>query len=308
MLNFKSLHSPYLIAEVGINHNGDLQIAKKLIDAVFACSWDCVKFQKRNPDVCVPQEQKFVPKETPWGKMTYLEYKHRLEFKKKEYDYIDRYCKEKPVSWAASVWDIDSLRFIEQYDVPFIKIPSAKLTDIELVEETARTGLPIILSTGMSTLEEIDSAVDILNRHTSNFILLHTNSSYPAKLEEVNLNCIRTLKDRYNCEIGYSGHEYGLEPTVFAVTLGAMVVERHITLDHTMWGTDQSSSIEPMGMDMLYKRIRNIKGILGDGVKRVTVSELAIKEKLRGRQKYDAVGVGSYRQISLTREDRTIVM
>lgn len=283
MFDFKNLNKPYFIGEVGINHNGDLQIVKKLIDAVFACSWNCVKFQKRNPDICVPEKQKGVIRETPWGKMSYLEYKHKLEFGKEEYDYIDKYCKEKPISWTVSVWDIDSLNFIEQYDVPFIKIPSAKVTDLELITEVALTELPVILSTGMSTLEEIDEAVDILRKSSSDFMLMHTNSSYPTKIEELNLNCIRTLKERYDCEVGYSGHEYGLEPPLFAVALGAMVIERHITLDHTMWGTDQSSSIEPMGMDMLYKRIRNVKQILGDGIKRITESELIVRKKLRGQ-------------------------
>jgi len=283
VFDFRKLDKPYLIAEVGINHNGDIQIAKRLIDATFACSWSCVKFQKRNPDKCVPESEKNKGKNTPWGEMTYLEYKHRMEFGRKEYDYIDKYCREKPISWTASVWDIDSLNFITQYDVPFIKIPSAKITDFELVTESARTKLPIILSTGMSTLDDIDKAVDILRRYNSNFMLMHTNSSYPTKIEEINLNCIKTLKEKYNCEIGYSGHEYGLQPTVFAVVLGAMVVERHITLDHTMWGTDQSSSVEPMGMDALYKRIRNVKQVLGDGIKRVTESELIARKKLRGQ-------------------------
>lgn len=283
MIDFKKLNKPYLIAEIGINHNGDLQIAKKLIDAVHACSWNCVKFQKKNPDKCIPESEKNKIKDTPWGKMTYLEYKHKLEFGKEEYDYIDKYCREKPINWTASVWDIDSLNFIKKYDVAFIKIPSAKVTDLELIEEVARTKLSIILSVGMSTLEEIDKAVDMLKKYTSSFLLMHTNSSYPAKMEELNLNCIKTLKERYDCEVGYSGHEYGLEPTMFAVVLGAMVIERHITLDHTMWGTDQSSSVEPMGMDMLYKRIRNIKQVLGDGIKRVTESELEVRKKLRGQ-------------------------
>lgn len=281
-VNLKDLERPYLIAEIGINHNGDIQIAKKLIDAAFSCQWDCIKFQKKNPDICVPREQKDIIKDTPWGKMSYLEYKHKLEFGKKEYDYIDKYCKEKPISWAASVWDIDSLNFIKNYDVPFIKIPSAKLSDSQLLKSAAKTKMTIILSTGMSTLDEIDSAVDALRRNSANFILMHTNSNYPAKLEELNLNCIKTLKERYKCEVGYSGHEYGLEPTVFAVALGAMVIERHIAIDHNMWGTDQSSSIEPMGMDMLYKRIRNIKQILGDGIKNISKGELPVRNKLRG--------------------------
>jgi N-acetylneuraminate synthase len=282
MLEINKLEKPYLVAELGINHNGDLQIAKKLIDAAFACSWDCVKFQKKNPDICVPAAQKHIPKDTPWGSMTYLEYKYRLELDKTEHHYIDKYCEEKPINWAASVWDIDSLNFIRQYGVSFIKIPSAKITDLELVEETVRSGFPIILSTGMSTLSELDKVVDIARKHTSNFLLMHTNSSYPAKIEDLNLNCIRTLRERYDCEIGYSGHEFGLEPTVLAVILGAKVIERHITLDHSMWGTDQSSSVEVMGMDALYKRIRAIKTILGDGVKRITENEFAVMRKLRG--------------------------
>ncbi|MCX5695172.1 MAG: N-acetylneuraminate synthase family protein [Candidatus Omnitrophica bacterium] len=282
MISFEDLKSPYLIAEIGINHNGDLQLTKKLIDAAHACNWNCVKFQKKNPDLCVPESQKSVIKDTPWGKMSYLEYKHKLEFGKKEYDFIDRYCKEKPISWAASVWDIDSLNFIKEYNVAFIKIPSAKVADLKLIKETASSKCTVILSTGMSTIEEIDSAVEVLRKYSKNFLLMHTNASYPADTKELNLNCIKTLRDRYNCSVGYSGHEYSIEPTVYATVLGAKVVERHITLDHEMWGTDQSSSIEPMGMDMLYKRVRYINEILGDGIKRITKGELSVKKKLRG--------------------------
>jgi N-acetylneuraminate synthase len=283
MSDFNNLTKPYLIAEIGINHNADLQIAKKLIDAAHACGWDCVKFQKKNPDLCVPASQKGVIKDTPWGKMSYLEYKHKLEFGKKEYDYIDKYCKEKPISWAASVWDSDSLDFIQGYDVAFIKIPSAKVTDLKLIKEAACAKSTVILSTGMSTLEEIDNAVEVLRKYSKSFLLMHTNASYPADMKELNLNCIKTLRDRYNCEIGYSGHEYSVEPTVYAAVLGARVLERHITLDHEMWGTDQSSSLEPMGMDMLYKRVRYIGETLGDGVKRITASEYATKKKLCGQ-------------------------
>ncbi|MBU1863863.1 MAG: N-acetylneuraminate synthase family protein [Candidatus Omnitrophica bacterium] len=281
-MNFNKITKPYLIAEVGINHNGDLQLAKKLIDAAHACSWNCVKFQKRNPDSCVPEKQKSVMKDTPWGTMSYLEYKHKLEFGEKEYDYIDAYCKEKPIQWGASIWDIDSLRFIKRYDVAFIKIPSAKITDHELVVEASKTHYPLIVSTGMSTVKEIDTVVETVRKHTLNFILMHTNSSYPTKIQELNLHCIKTLRERYKCAVGYSGHEYGLEPTAFAAVLGAMVIERHITLDHTMWGTDQAASVEPMGMDMLYKRIRDVNTILGDGKRTVTESETIIRKKLRG--------------------------
>jgi N-acetylneuraminate synthase len=278
---FRSIKSPYLIAEIGINHNGDLQIAKRLMDAVFACGWDCAKFQKKNPDLCIPESHKNMIRKTPWGDKTYLEYKKILEFDRTEYEYIDRYCKEKPIDWTASVWDLESLYFIDSFDVEFIKIPSAKLTDYELLASAANTGRPIMLSTGMSTLEEIDAAVIILKTSASDFMLMHCNSSYPAKKEETNLLTIKSLRDRYGCEIGYSGHEYGLEPTTYAAVLGAKVIERHITISHELWGTDQASSIEPHGMDMLYKRIQDIDKMLGDGKKMVYDSELEVMKKLR---------------------------
>jgi len=282
MIDFKKLKEPYLIAEIGINHNGDLQIAKRLIDAAHACHWDCVKFQKRDPDICVPEHQKNNPKETPWGKMTYLEYKKRIEFGKEEYDYIDTYCKEKPIDWAASVWDIPSLEFISNYTIPFIKIPSAKLTDKELIMQSCKTGKPLIVSTGMSTIEEIDETVDILEKYASQYVLLHCNSAYPAPYNELNLRCIHALQERYKCPIGYSGHEKDLEPTVYASVLGANIIERHITLDHDMWGTDQASSLEVLAMDMLKKRIKNIDQILGSSRKVVTENEKAMRKKLRG--------------------------
>lgn len=282
MINFKDIKKPYFIAEIGINHNGDLNIAKKLIDAAFACDWDCVKFQKREPDICVPEHQKKCEKDTPWGKMTYLEYKKKMEFGKEQYDYIDKYCKEKPINWTVSVWDLPSLEFILKYDVPFIKIPSAKLTDRVLVEAVAKSGKPILLSTGMSTLEEIDGAVEILKKNNSNFALMHCNSAYPAPHAELNLNCIKTLKERYNCVVGYSGHEYDPEPSVYAAIIGAKIIERHITLDHSMWGTDQAASLEIAGMDTLKKRALSVEETLGDGKKVVTKSEEPIKLKLRG--------------------------
>ncbi len=273
----------FMIAEIGINHNGSLDIAKKLIDAAFACDWHCVKFQKRTPDLCVPEDQKNLLRDTPWGKITYLEYKYRVEFNHKEYSYIDKYCKEKPLNWTASVWDIPSLEFILAYDVPFIKIPSAKLTEFELLRHASQSGKPVILSTGMSTFEEVDEAVEILEKFSKgDYILMHTNSAYPAPIEELNLRVIKYLKDRYGCIIGYSGHEYGLEPSVIAVSLGAKVIERHITLDHNMWGSDHAASLEVHAMDMLHKRIKEIKNVLGDGVKRVTDTEKLSRKKLRG--------------------------
>ncbi len=281
MVNFKELDKPYFIGEIGINHNGDTQITKRLIDAAFACQWDCVKFQKRNPDVCVPEHQKGVMRDTPWGRMTYLEYKYKVEFGKDEYDFINKYSKDKPIDWTTSVWDLDSLEFMQQYDVPFLKIPSALITDDELVIETAKTQIPIIISTGMSTIEEVDNAVNIILKEGVNPVIMHCNSSYPTPKNELNLRVIETLKNRYDCPIGYSGHEEDLEATVIAVSMGAKVIERHITLSHDMWGTDQKSSLEVMGMDMLRKRCMQVNEILGSTEKVVTESEIEIRKKLR---------------------------
>ena len=281
IIDFGKLKAPYLVGEVGINHNGDLQIAKKLTDAVFSCNWHCVKFQKRNPDVCVPEKQKNIMRDTPWGKITYLEYKRKVEFGKEEYDYIDKYCSEKPVNWTASVWDMDSLNFILQYEVPFIKIPSAMLANTELLIEAAKSKKTLIVSTGMSTLKEIDEAMKIIEKYGVMPVIMHTNSSYPTPTDELNLRLIPFLKKRYGCVIGYSAHERGLEPTVVAVALGAVVVERHITLSHEMWGTDHKSSMIVLAMDMLARRIKDINAMLGSEEKIVTKSEIPIREKLR---------------------------
>jgi len=273
----------YLIAEIGINHNADMQITKRLIDASFACGWDCVKFQKRNPDLCVPEAQKGVKRQTPWGEMTYLEYKYKMEFGHAEYEYIDYYCANKPIQWTASVWDIDSLSFILEYEVPFIKIPSAKMVETDLILAIACSEKPVVMSTGMSDLCEIDASVGILEKYMpGNYALMHTNSAYPSPPGDINLKAISTLKERYGCPVGYSGHEYGLDPSVLAVAHGANLIERHITLDHNMWGTDQKASLEVHAMDMLHKRIAEAAVCLGDGVKRVAESEKPIRDKLRG--------------------------
>lgn len=270
----------YVIAEIGINHNGSLDTAKRLIDVAAVSGCDAVKFQKRNPDVCVPEHQKNKPRETPWGTMTYLEYKYRMEFEKEEYDEIDRYCKEKGIEWSASPWDLDSLEFLMQYDIPWIKIPSAMITNEELMRASAATGKKVIFSTGMSTYEEIDQAVEWLG--DSEVLMLHCNSSYPAPLKDLNLQCIKTLKDRYGCEVGYSGHEFRLGTSVAAIYLGATCVERHITLDRTMWGSDHLSSVEPQGLIKMIRGIRELEEAYGDGVKTVTEGELAPRKKLRG--------------------------
>lgn len=272
----------YIIAEIGINHNGSLDVAKKLIDIAAVAGCDAVKFQKRNPDVCVPEHQKNVIRQTPWGEMTYLEYKYKVEFEQDEYDEIDAYCTEKGIDWSASPWDLDSLKFLEQYDLPWIKIPSAMITKDDLLRECAKTGKKIIFSVGMSNLEEIDHAVEILKEEKADFAMLHCNSTYPAPLEELNLKCIQTLKERYGCEVGYSGHEFRLGTTVASVYLGATILERHITLDRTMWGSDHLASVEPQGLIKLVKGVRELEMALGDGNKVVTEGELPVRKKLRG--------------------------
>ena len=271
-----------MIGEIGINHNGDINIAKKLIDAVNACGWNCAKFQKRNPDICVPEHQKQIERDTPWGKMSYIDYKYRVEFGKEEYDLIEKYCSEKPLDWSVSVWDTDSLSFALNYDIPFIKIPSAHITNNVLLEESAQSNIPIVISTGMSNWEMIDNAVEIIGKRTDEFAILHCNSTYPAPQDELNLNVIPKMKERYDCIIGYSGHEYNLEPSVLAVALGAQIIERHVTLDHNMWGTDQSSSLEVHAIDLLKKRIKGVKNILGGKEKIITDSEKPFLKKLRG--------------------------
>ena len=275
--------SIYIIAEIGINHNGDLNIAKELIDIAKVAGCDVVKFQKRNPDVCVPEHQKTVLRQTPWGEMTYLDYKYKVEFNRQEYDEIDLYCKDKNIKWTASPWDLDSLDFLTQYNIPFIKIPSALLTDLELIKASAESGKAIILSTGMSTLEEIDAAVNIIKTTNDSveYSILHCNSTYPAPIEDLNLRCIQSLKDRYQCPVGYSGHEFGLTTTIASICFGASIIERHITLDRTMWGTDQMCSVEPQGLIKLVRGIRELDSALGDGLKRVTQGEEVIKKKLR---------------------------
>ena len=281
----------YFIAEIGINHNGDMDIAKRLIDIASAAGCDSVKFQKRNPDVCVPEDEKSKIRETPWGKMTYLDYKYKVEFGKEEYDEIDVYCKERKIDWSASPWDLDSLEFLMQYDIPYIKIPSAMLTNDELLIAVRDTDKKVILSTGMSTREEIDHAVVLLKskivvepyyEKAGNFVLLHCNSTYPAPIDELNLSAIKTLKERYNCEVGYSGHEFRLSTSVAATYLGASVIERHITLDRSMWGSDQLSSVEPQGLFKLMSGIRELELARGDGELKVTESEKKVRKHLRG--------------------------
>ncbi len=269
----------YIIAEIGINHNGDLETAKKLIDAAVLAGCDAVKFQKRTPELCVPRDQWDIPRETPWGCLSYIEYKKRIEFGPEEYKEIDRYCSEKGIAWFASCWDEPSVDFIEQFNPACYKIASASLTDDNLLKHINERGRPMILSTGMSTMDEIRHAVSLLDK--DRLLIAHCTSTYPCKPEQLNLRVIQTLKQEFNCPVGYSGHEVGLQTTLAAVVLGACFVERHITLDRAMWGSDHAASVEPGGLMRLVRDIRVIEAAMGDGVKRVYGSEQSSIKKLR---------------------------
>ncbi len=273
-------HPVYIVGEIGINHNGDLKSALKLIDAAALAGCDAVKFQKRTPEVCVPLEQRDVIRETPWGSMTYMDYRYRVEFDAEQYGEIDRYCGEKDIAWFASCWDAPSIGFMEQFNPPGYKIASASLNDHELIDEHVKTGRPLIVSTGMSTLEEIDAATSRVK--PGKLIITHTTSTYPCPTEELNLRVIPSLVDQFKCPVGYSGHEVGLQTTGAAVALGACLVERHITLDRTLWGSDQAASIEPWGLMRLVRDIRAIEAALGDGKKIIYESEAKIRKRLRG--------------------------
>jgi N-acetylneuraminate synthase len=270
----------FIVAEIGLNHNSDINIAKKLIDSAVKAGCDAVKFQKRTPEKCVPHDQWDVERDTPWGRMTYIDYRHKMEFGKDDYGEIDSYCRKKDILWFASCWDEDSVDFINQFNPPCYKIPSAGLTDAGLLMHTRAKNKPIILSTGMSTMEQINKAVEILG--PENLVILHCVSTYPAKSEELNLSAIQTLKQQFpHIPIGYSGHEVALSPSIMAAALGACMIERHITLDRAMWGTDQAASMEPRGIQLLVRDIRTWKAAKGDGIKRVLESEVPIMAKLR---------------------------
>ncbi len=270
----------YIIAEIGINHNGDLQVAKQMIDAAVHAGADAVKFQKRTPDVATPPEQQKQMRETPWGYITYLDYRCKVEFDQAQYREIDRHCKEKGIAWLVSVWDEPSVVFMEEFDTPAYKIPSACLTDHNLLKHVRKTGKPMILSTGMSTLPQIHKAVDAVG--AEKLAILHCTSTYPCEPEELNLKMVETLRQEFpNTPVGYSGHEVGLVPSAVAVALGACLVERHLTLDRAMWGSDQAASVEPGGFERLVKYIRVTEASLGDGVKKIYESERPSMAKLR---------------------------
>ncbi len=273
-------HPAYVIAEIGINHNGDLGIAKQMIDAALHAGVDAVKFQKRTPEIATPPDQQGQMRETPWGYITYLEYRRKVEFSEEQYCEIEKYCKQKGLTWLVSVWDEPSVDFMEKFDTPAYKIPSACLTDAGLIRKARATGKPVILSTGMSTMAQIGKGVQTAG--AKDLVLMHCTSTYPCDPEELNLKMIGTLRHEFpNIPIGYSGHEVGLVPSAVAVALGACVLERHLTLDRAMWGSDQAASVEPWGFETLVKYIRVSEVALGDGVKKVYESEKPSLKRLR---------------------------
>lgn len=271
----------FVIAEIGINHNGDINLTKKLIDMAKDCNCDAVKFQKRTIETVYSKEILDSPRDSPWGKTT-RDQKLGLEFEKKEFDIIDSYCKEKKIVWYASSWDVESQLFLRQYDLKYNKVASAMLTNHDLIHVIAEEKKHTFVATGMSTMEQISDAVKILKEHNCPFELMHSNSTYPMKIEEANLSCITTLQNEFNCDVGYSGHETGSYLIcVLAASLGATSIERHITLDRTMYGSDHSASLERSGLERMVRDVRVVKTILGDGVKRVWDSEIPVMKKLR---------------------------
>ena len=276
----------FIIAELGINHNGDISICKDLIDVASNAGCDAVKFQKRDIDLVYSKEYLSSLRESPWG-TTQREQKEALEFSKDEYYEIDAYCKKKKINWFASAWDINSQKFLRQFDCKFNKIASAMIVNSSLLELVAKEKKHTFISTGMSTFEQIENAVEIFNKYNCPFELMHTVSTYPMRDEDANLKVIETLKNRFHCNVGYSGHESGLVVSYAAVAFGITSLERHITLDRAMYGSDQSASIEPNGLNLLVSGVRKIELSIGDGVKRIIEEELPIAKKLRAHIQFN---------------------
>ena len=269
----------YIVAEIGINHNGEMDIAQQLIDAAVDAGCNAVKFQKRSPDACVPQKQKMQRRDTPWGQMSYIDYRHRMEFGTQAYAEIDHYCREKKMTWFASCWDVESLAFMDQFEPPCYKVASACLTDDTLLRRMRKKNKPVVLSTGMSTMEQVRQAVNCLDER--NLLIMHATSSYEFNPDEVNLRVIDTFRQEFGCPVGYSGHEIGYAPTLAAVAIGAVFVERHITLDRSMWGSDHLISLDPTQLKNMVADIRIIERAMGNGVKQVYDSERIASKKLR---------------------------
>lgn len=276
----------FIIAEIGINHNGSVEIAKRMIEGAAFAGCDAVKFQKRTPELCVPRDQWDIERDTPWGRMTYIQYRNKIEFNKTQFEELVDFCNKKNITWFSSCWDESAVDFIKHFDPPIYKIASACITDSELLFKHRGLHKPVILSTGMSTMQEIENAVNDMG--FSQILLAHSTSTYPCPAEELNLSVIKTLRQKYtDIPVGYSGHETGLSPSWAAVALGANFIERHITLDRAMWGTDQAASVEVIGFMKLVANIRDIEKALGDGIKKVYDSELPSLKKLRKvRQEY----------------------
>jgi len=272
-------HPAYIAGEIGINHNGDLEIARRLVDLAADAGCDAVKFQKRTPELCVPADQRDLMRQTPWGYISYLDYRRRVEFSRWDYEQLIEHCAARGVGWFASCWDEHSVDFIEYFSPPCYKVQSAAVTDLPLLRKIAATGRPVILSTGMSSMEQIRAAVSLFD--TSRLVIAHSTSTYPCPPEELNLQMIGTLAREFPCPIGYSGHETGVSTTTAAVALGACYVERHITLDRTMWGSDQSASLPPDELARLVFEIRSLANAMGDGVKQVYESEIPAMRRLR---------------------------
>jgi len=272
-------HPAFIVAELGINHNGEMSIAKDLISAASSAGANAVKFQKRTPELCVPIDQRLKERETPWGLMTYMDYRYRMEFDREQYIELMSFAHKLKLEFFATPWDEESLKFLIDIGVPCIKIASSSLTDLNLISESAASGLPVIISTGMSTMENIVAAAKILEG--SQFVIAHSTSTYPCPVDELNLSMINVLKNKFDCLVGYSGHESGVSTSVAAVVLGAKYIERHLTLDRAMWGSDHAASLEPQGFTRLVRDVRIFEKAIGDGVKKLYESEIPYLEKLR---------------------------
>ena len=276
-----NIKKPFLIGEIGINHNGSIKLAKKLIELASNSGFDAVKFQKREPNISTPEDQKSKLRQTPWGEMSYLAYKKKIEFGHKEFEEIDKFCNKKKIIWFASAWDIPSQEFLKKYNLKYNKIASAMLTNLDLLNKVADEKKFTLISTGMSTLKDIGNAIKIFKRKKCKYALMHCVSTYPCPVENLNLKMILTLKKKFKCEVGYSGHESSVSPSVIAYMLGARYIERHITLDRSMWGTDQSASLSGNGMKDLSNILRKSTLVLGDGVKRFHKEEKEMLKKFK---------------------------
>ena len=281
MKKYKKRKIPYLIAEIGINHNGSIKLAKQLIDLAKSCDFDAVKFQKRDLDICIPDYQKNIMRDTPWGRISYLDYKKKIEFGKKEFNEIDNYCKKIKIDWFCSAWDLNSLKFLKTYKMKYNKIASALITNTEFLTAVAKQRKITFISTGMSTMKDINRAINIFKKNKCDFILMHCVSSYPVADKDLNLNTILNLKKKFKCKIGYSGHEANVSPSIAAWLLGSDYIERHITLDRSMWGTDQSASLSEQGMKYLSGMLKKFPTILGDGIKKINLDEKKLISKFR---------------------------